>query len=162
MVLLPLHTWAQKPHQACWSLPRDPRLCQLPRHQEALPSSPSSVIPQVLPLGTFSVEMRGVSQPWLQGEEDFLGKLSWELATQRSRAEQPCGGSTPMWRALVGLGSSGEGENEHTAHRLLPGQQRAVPQRVRTGIKSQVLGYQHGVCAPLLRKLKPREIQAAG
>lgn len=74
------------------------------------------MIPQVLPLG-----MRGVSQPWLQGEEDFLGKLTWELATRRSRAEQPCGGSTPMWRALVGLGSSGEGKNEHTAHRLLPG-----------------------------------------
>lgn len=38
-----------------------------------------------------------------------------------------------------------------------------VPQRVRTGIKTQVLGYLHGVCAPLLRRaLKPREIQAAG
>ena len=81
--LLPLHTWGRKPPQACCSLPRGPRpsqLCQLPRHPETLPSSPSSVLPQVLPLGTFSVEMRGVSQPWLQGEEDFLGKLSREVA----------------------------------------------------------------------------------
>ena len=100
-------------------------LASCPDIQGPFLTAPSSVLPQVLPLGTFSVEMRGVCKPWLQGEEDFLGKLSQEVAAQRSRAEQPCGGSTAVRRTLVGLGGSGEGKKEHTAHRLLPGQQRA-------------------------------------
>lgn len=101
-------------------------------------TTPSSVLPQVLPLGTFSVEMRGVCKPWLQGEEDFLGKLSREVATQRSRAEQPCGGSTTVQRTLVGLGGSGEGKKEHTAHHL-PGQQRPRSAKSEEALKVRCL-----------------------
>ena len=100
-------------------------LASCPDIQGPFLTAPSSVLPQVPPLGTFSVGMRGVCKPWLQGKRTFLESSARRWPLRGAGRNSPVGVALLCGEHWLALGGSGEGKKEHTAHRLLPGQQRA-------------------------------------